>query len=131
MQKITFLGIDIDTVGQTSHLPEAKLLDLRSQLNYFMQQHKVTLWELQQLVGHLNFVCKLVALGRVFLRKWLFLAHLVTAQVFTSKHPAPLKIAVVSCGRKVCLVLDFTYSEFGEDWKVALFTYTHGLSDHR
>lgn len=68
VQYLTFLGLEIDTVSQTSRLPMAKLVTLKSMIEEFMVKCKVTLREFQQLVGHLNFACKVVAPGRAFLR---------------------------------------------------------------
>ena len=58
---MTFLGIELDTIQQSSRVPEVKLVDL--------QKNKVTLKELQEVVGHLNFACKVIAPGRAFLRR--------------------------------------------------------------
>lgn len=67
-QVFTFHGIQLDTVAQTSDLLEAKLLDLRARVARFINYCKVTLCELQELVGHLNFACPIIAPDRAFLR---------------------------------------------------------------
>ncbi|XP_054843457.1 uncharacterized protein LOC129335043 [Eublepharis macularius] len=66
---LTFLGIELDTRQQASRLPMEKLRDLRARLASFQGKRKVSLLELQQLVGHLNFACRVVAPGRAFLRR--------------------------------------------------------------
>ena len=66
---ITFLGIELDTIQQSSRLPEVKLVNLRTQIRVLLQKKKVTLRELQEVVGHLNFACKVISPGRAFLRR--------------------------------------------------------------
>ena len=66
---LTFLGIELDSVHQTSRLPQGKLEDLRRRVEVLMGKKKVTLQELQEIVGHLNFACRVVAPGRAFLRR--------------------------------------------------------------
>ena len=67
---ITYLGIKLDTIQQSRRLPQGKLIDIRIQIWDLLHCAKVTLKELQEVVGHLNFVCKVISLGRAFLR-WL------------------------------------------------------------
>lgn len=69
VQVLTFLGVELDTVQQMSRLPEAKLLALRDMIRSFRGRRKATLRELQHLIGHLNFTCKVVSPGRAFLRR--------------------------------------------------------------
>lgn len=56
-------------VQQTSRLPVDKLQVLRALIHTFQGCHKVTLHELQQLLGYLNITCKVIAPGRAFLRR--------------------------------------------------------------
>lgn len=65
---ITSLGIERDTMHQTSHLLLNKLDDLVLRIRGFIAKRKVTLKDLQQLMGQLNFVCKVVSLGSFFVR---------------------------------------------------------------
>ncbi|XP_053161001.1 uncharacterized protein LOC128349104 [Hemicordylus capensis] len=67
---LTFLGIELDTIAGCSRLPWAKIDILRTLLVSCIQARKVTLRQLQQLIGHLNFACRVVVPGRPFLR-WL------------------------------------------------------------
>ena len=66
---ITFLGITLDAVRMEARLPEDKLVKARSLLLAFLNKSKVTLRELQMLVGFLNFACSVVVPGRAFLRR--------------------------------------------------------------
>ena len=52
---------------KTLWLPDNKLPDLRSRIATVLQKRKVSLKELQQIVGHLNFACRVVIPGHAFL----------------------------------------------------------------
>lgn len=64
---LSFGGIELDTWQQTCYLPINKLEDLPDMIWDLVPCSKVTLKELQKLVGHLNFACKVVAPGRSFI----------------------------------------------------------------
>ena len=64
---LTFLGITLDAVRQDARLPEDKLLKGRLLLADFQRKRKITLKELQSLLGVLNCFCTVVP-GRAFLR---------------------------------------------------------------
>nr|XP_008117750.1 PREDICTED: uncharacterized protein LOC103280454 [Anolis carolinensis] len=66
---LTFLGIEIDTVAHSCRLPLDKLENLKGKLSSFLGRRKATLREFQELMGHLNFACRVVAPGRAFLRR--------------------------------------------------------------
>ncbi|XP_067323909.1 uncharacterized protein [Anolis sagrei] len=66
---LTFLGIELDTVNQFSRLPCEKVEGLIVKIQQFLSKHKSTLREFQQVIGHLNFACKVIAPGRAFLRR--------------------------------------------------------------
>lgn len=68
VNKLTFLGIELDSVEQCSRLPPDKLSKLRDLLSRSVIAKKLTLRELQVIVGHLNFACRVIAPGRAFLR---------------------------------------------------------------
>ena len=59
------LGITLDA----TRLPEDKLAQCRSLLQLFLSRQKVTLTELQSLIGVLNFSCYVIGPGRAFLRR--------------------------------------------------------------
>ena len=48
-------------------LPLDKLLDARAKIHSLYQRKKVTLRDLQSLIGTLNFACKVIVPGRTFL----------------------------------------------------------------
>lgn len=60
---LTLLGIELDPVAACSRLPLDKLERLAELLEACIQAEKLSLIELQVLVGHLNFACRVVALG--------------------------------------------------------------------
>ena len=66
---IQFLGITLDAVHMEARLPEDKLEKARELLVSFQDRQKVTLRELQSLVGFLNFACAVIVPGRPFLRR--------------------------------------------------------------
>ena len=57
---LTFLGIEFDTLAMELRLPNEKLVELKNTLELFVQSKKVTLRQLQSLIGLLNFACQLV-----------------------------------------------------------------------
>lgn len=68
-QRLTFLGIEIDTVLRQLCLPESKLCELRQLLSDTLLKRSITKRELQSLVGKLNFAARVVFGGRTFLRR--------------------------------------------------------------
>ncbi|XP_062622103.1 uncharacterized protein LOC134283613 isoform X1 [Saccostrea cucullata] len=50
-------------------LPQEKLLRMRSQIDVYKSRKKITLQELQSVIGLLNFACSVVPPGRTFLRR--------------------------------------------------------------
>ena len=64
---LTFLGTELDTQLQACRLPDSKLKDLQQKLRELVKKRKVSLKELQELVDHLNFACRVIVPGRAFL----------------------------------------------------------------
>eukprot|EP00079_Xenopus_tropicalis_P036153 XP_017949924.1 PREDICTED: uncharacterized protein LOC101732219 isoform X1 [Xenopus tropicalis] len=65
---LKFLGIEIDTSRQECRLPMDKVVKLKEEIEYARQAKKVTLKQLQSLLGKLNFACRIIPMGRVFAR---------------------------------------------------------------
>ena len=59
-QRLTFLGIEIDTVLRQLCLPESKLCELRQLLSDTLIKRSVTKRDLQSLVGRLNFPARVL-----------------------------------------------------------------------
>ncbi|KAK3086984.1 hypothetical protein FSP39_000036 [Pinctada imbricata] len=68
--QIIYLGLLIDTIQQKISIPENKLKDLASALLTTIGKKKVTLKELQSLVGKLNFFSKAIKGSRAFNRRF-------------------------------------------------------------
>ena len=66
---LPFLGITLDSVRYEARLPTDKLELCKSLLDTFMGCNKVTLKELQSLIGILSFACTVIVPGRAFLRR--------------------------------------------------------------
>ena len=67
--KITYLGLVIDAVKREVRVPGDKINALRSKIQSFWGRNKLSLKEIQSLVGSLNFVCRAIAPGRAFIRR--------------------------------------------------------------
>ena len=53
--RLTFLGIEFDTVGMTMRLPQNKLTELQRRIQETLHTSKTTLRDLQSIIGLLNF----------------------------------------------------------------------------
>ncbi len=58
-----------------SRLPLDKVDKIKLLLNTFLERQKVTLKEMQSLIGTLNFACRVVSPGRPFLRRLIHLTR--------------------------------------------------------
>ncbi|CAG2231067.1 unnamed protein product [Mytilus edulis] len=67
--RLTFLGVEIDTSDMTLRLPSDKLDELLQKISFVLKCKKVTLREMQSLLGSLNFACRVVVPGRAFCRR--------------------------------------------------------------
>jgi len=74
-QKLTFLGIEIDSKLRTLSLPQEKLDKLRIELCRWLTKKKATKRELQQLTGKLNWAAHVIYGGRTFLRRLIDLSN--------------------------------------------------------
>jgi len=74
-QVLEFMGIELDSTRMEARLPEDKLLRTRALLNSFTGRRSVRLFELQSLIGTLQFACKAVVPGRTFLQRMIDLTR--------------------------------------------------------
>ena len=65
----SFADIELDTVHSEARLPRDKVMRCASLLSDYLKRKKVTLRELQSLIGLLNFACSVVLPGRALLRR--------------------------------------------------------------
>ncbi len=66
---LSFAGIELDTCVLEARLPQEKLDKCRQYIASILHKNKVTLRQLQSVIGLLNFACRVVAPGRAFLRR--------------------------------------------------------------
>ena len=75
VQKITYLGIEIDSRDMTIRLPQDKLDKLKTMLKEWGKKKKTTKRDLLSLIGFLSFACKVVKPGRMFFASTYRLVH--------------------------------------------------------
>ena len=68
-QILTFLGIELDSTQMELRLPEDKIVKCVTLLQTSSRRKKMTLREIQSLIGSLSFACVAVTPGRAFLRR--------------------------------------------------------------
>ncbi|XP_062572622.1 uncharacterized protein LOC134234551 [Saccostrea cucullata] len=66
---IIIYGIEVDSIAMECRLPDDKISKIEAQLSSFSMRKKITLRELQSLIGLLNFACSVISPGRAFLRR--------------------------------------------------------------
>ncbi|XP_077155697.1 uncharacterized protein LOC143818192 [Ranitomeya variabilis] len=66
---LPFLGIEIDTNSMVFRLPKDKILKTLQMLKGFRVVNKVTLQQMQALLGLLTFACRVMPVGRAFSRR--------------------------------------------------------------
>nr|XP_006816894.1 PREDICTED: uncharacterized protein LOC102802474 [Saccoglossus kowalevskii] len=66
---LEFLGIELDTIKMEARLPLVKLNCLLDLLDEFLLRRSCTKRQLLSLLGHLNFACRVVPLGRTFISR--------------------------------------------------------------
>ncbi len=78
--KLEFLGLTLCTDTQQVQVPETKLVEVREKIKKALahERSRITLKELQSLIGSLNFLCKAIAPGRPFVRRLSFLTRGLT-----------------------------------------------------
>ena len=81
--RLTFLGIEIDTEAMEARLSQERLEELRSSLSVWVTRDTASIQEFQSLAGVLNFVCRVVRPGRVYLRS--IIAQVTTLQRLARK----------------------------------------------
>ena len=89
---LQFAGVTLDSMKQETRLPVDKLQKCRMLLRTFYKRHKVTLRELQTLLGLLNSTCSVIVPGRAFLRRMIDLTRGLSARTTAFvlvKKPSP------------------------------------------
>ena len=70
-QKLTFLGVSIDTTLQTLSLPQSKVEEIKLLLDTFSQRTRASQKQLQKLAGKLSWAAQVVRGGRIYLQRLL------------------------------------------------------------
>ena len=76
-ERITFLGIELDTEKGELRLPEEKLLRLQREIRRWTSRRSCTKRDLLSLIGQLQHACCVVQPGRTFLRRMINLSTTV------------------------------------------------------
>lgn len=66
---LVYLGLEINTSSMTVQIPLDKIQQLKFKLLHILQKRKVTLLELQESTGLLNFCIRAIPAGRAFVRR--------------------------------------------------------------
>ena len=74
-QRVTFLGIELDSTTMSLRLPSDKLDHLDTLVTSFSNKVSASKRQLQSLAGSLNFACHVVHGGRTFLRRVIDCIH--------------------------------------------------------
>ena len=64
-----FLGIEVNTILLTLRIPDKKWAEIQELLHSWIGKKKANLKEVQVLAGSLNFACKCIHSGRVYLSR--------------------------------------------------------------
>ena len=64
--QLTFLGMLLDTERQIVGIPLEKIAKALELIRFFLGRSKVTMLQFQKLCGFLNFLCRAIVPGRVF-----------------------------------------------------------------
>ena len=106
-----FLGIEVNSVMLTLTIPKEKWDEVKLLLRNWMSKEKATLKEVQSLAGSLNFVCRCVKSGRIYL------AHILN---FLRSMPKFAKVAVpeevrldIPVVAGICPVVQWCFSDAG------------------
>ena len=66
---VEFLGLTLDTEQMVICIPKDKLQDITQIITKMIKTRKATSWELQSLAGKLNFITKVVPVGKSFIKQ--------------------------------------------------------------
>ena len=76
--KITFLGVEFDSVAMTMSVPAAKLAEVKAEIRQWLRKTTICKRDLQSLLGKLFWVAKCVKYARVFMGRLLALLRTMT-----------------------------------------------------
>ena len=67
--RVIFLGVELDSTNLTMSLPEGKLTELFNIIEEFKSKKRASKKQLQSLAGRMNWACRVIRGGRVYLRR--------------------------------------------------------------
>ena len=67
---LVFLGLELDSVNMLIRVPQQKIYQLFDMLKDILKHKKITLRDMESLVGMLNFFGKAIRSSRAFLRRF-------------------------------------------------------------
>jgi hypothetical protein len=88
--RLTFLGIELDTVALTARLDDKRLAELAALLADWVGRETCSIRELQSLCGKLHFASSVVRAGRVFVRRLVDLTSALERQGLPPGKPHTL-----------------------------------------
>ena len=93
--RITFLGIEIDSIAMCLRLPDEKLIQVRHELFLFLNHKRASKRQLQSLAGKLNFCACVIYGGRVFSRRIIDTINLLKESNHKIKLSSSIKADIV------------------------------------
>lgn len=66
---LCFLGLELDSIQMVVRIPKEKQDELLHKIEFVLSKEKVTLKQMQSLIGSLNFCCRAIIPGRPFCRR--------------------------------------------------------------
>jgi hypothetical protein len=78
--RLTFLGVELDSVALTASLPDTKLTEIKRLVNDYTGRHAATRRELQSVAGVLFHAAKVAPAGRTFTHRLIKAAYTVPRQ---------------------------------------------------
>lgn len=91
LQVLSFAGIELDSNLMEARLPADKVSKCLEFLSNFQRRKKVSLKEIQSLIGLLNFACSVIVPGRAFLRRLIDLTIGIRAQHYSIRLTSSVK----------------------------------------
>ena len=88
---MVFLGILIDTVTMTAHIPEEKMLEIQNLLSIWAHKTTTSKRQIQSIIGKLQFASRCVRPGRIFISRMLATLRQFPKDKTTIKVPIEFK----------------------------------------
>ena len=106
---LSFAGIELDTHQMEARLPHDKLEKCRNMLQDFLKRRKVSLREMQSLIGLLSFTCSVVLPGRTFLRRMINVTVGIRRPTYLIRLKRDVK-EILTCGYSFSITLMANHS---------------------